>query len=76
METRKAKKAAPTVHALNLVIKELLRLKDLGQDPKTILEKSIKSGWADVYPLKDFQKNTSGAAAPKPGKYDGVGEKI
>jgi len=54
LEVRKKKKAAKTVYALNLVIKELDRIKtEFGHDPVAVLNKSITSGWSDVYPLKD-----------------------
>lgn len=54
LEVRNKKKAAKTNYALNLVIKELLKIqKQYGQNPVDVLNKSITSGWADVYPLKE-----------------------
>lgn len=54
LEVRKKKKAAKTPYALNLVIKELEKIKsEYGHDPIAVLNKSITSGWSDVYPLKD-----------------------
>ena len=51
---RDKKRAARTPYAYNLVIKELLKIKkEYGQDPLTVLNKSITNGWTDVYPLKD-----------------------
>lgn len=57
IEVRNKKKAAKTVYALNLVIKELIKIqKQYGQNPIDVLNKSITSGWSDVYPLKDNNK--------------------
>lgn len=54
LEVRKKKRAAKTPYALNLVIKELERIQtEHGHDPIDVLNKSITSGWSDVYPLKD-----------------------
>ena len=70
MEVRKMKRAGKKAGALNLIIKDLEKFKAEGQNPNLILENSIKSGWAGVFPLrKDFKKPSCGAAAPVPGKY-------
>jgi hypothetical protein len=61
IEVRKKKKAADTPYALNLVISELLKIKEKhNHDPVEVLNKSIKGGWADVYPLKDGGNNGAG----------------
>lgn len=53
MAVRVKKKAAQTPYAFNLIIKELEKIRvQYGQDPVDVLNKSIKSGWTDVYPLK------------------------
>jgi phage replication O-like protein O len=53
LKTRKKKKAASTPYALSLVISELQKIKEIhNHDPVAVLNKSIKSGWIDVYPLK------------------------
>lgn len=76
LEIRKAKKAAPTEHALHLIVLALGKLKDQGHDPKLVLEASIMAGWPGVYPLKiDFKKSNTGGCPPIPGKYEGIGEK-
>ncbi|MEN6375511.1 MAG: Lin1244/Lin1753 domain-containing protein [Smithella sp.] len=60
LAVRKKKKAADTVYALNLVISELQRIKQIhNHDPVDVLNKSITSGWADVYPLKNGNGNNS-----------------
>ena len=57
-KVRKKKKAACTPYAHSLVVKELTRIRDeLGQDPVVVLNKSITSGWSDVYPLKNGNGN-------------------
>lgn len=49
---KKTLKKPPTDFALNLILRELFKLRDLGHDPLSCLEQSIVQGWADVYPLK------------------------
>ena len=54
LAVRVKKKAAQTPYAFRLVIKELERLRDtFGNNPVEVLNKSITSGWADVYQLKE-----------------------
>jgi len=51
---RKKKKAADTPYALSLIISSLKKIQETyNHDPVDVLNKSIKSGWVDVYPLKD-----------------------
>lgn len=52
LDIRRRKGVADTTHALNLIIKELERLRGIGQKPKDILNQSIMSGWSGVFPLK------------------------
>lgn len=52
METRRAKKAKSTDYALGLIVKSLETFRAEGHNPVDILNKSIKSGWSDVYPPK------------------------
>ena len=57
LEVRNKKRATKTVYALNLIIKELLKIKaEYNQNPLDVLNKSIKSGWIDVFPLKENQQ--------------------
>jgi len=53
LEMRVKIKKAPTDRAKALVIAELERLKAAGNDPATVLQKSIANNWVDVYPLKN-----------------------
>lgn len=53
IQVRKKKRAADTTYALNLVIRELEKIKQThNHDPVDVLNQSIVSGWTDVYPLK------------------------
>lgn len=67
MAVREKKRAAKTPYALNLVIKELEKIRKLhNHDPVEVLNKSITNGWTDVYPLKDTGgQNGTSNAAPK-----------
>jgi phage replication O-like protein O len=53
LSVRKKKKAADTKYAYDLIVSELIKIQEMhNHDPVDVLNKSIKSGWADVYPLK------------------------
>lgn len=54
---KKTLKKPPTDFALMLILKELFKLRDQGQDPLACLEQSIVNGWADVYALKEKKAN-------------------
>jgi len=63
LELRKKKKAADTFYALELIVSELRKIKEIhNHDPVEVLNKSIKSGWIDVYPLKEKGGNGSGTS--------------
>lgn len=52
VEMRKSiRKPLKTDHAKKLLIAELSKLRDAGDDPKTVLQRSIMSSWAGVFPL-------------------------
>jgi len=54
LKLRDKKKAAKTDYALKLIITTLDKInKEHGHDRLEVLNKSIKSGWVDVYPLKE-----------------------
>lgn len=52
IEMRKKIKKPPTDFALKLIIEKLTKFKAKGQDVNQILEKSITSGWQDVFEIK------------------------
>jgi len=41
----------PTEYAINLLIKKLGELRDAGNDPNKVLERSIMNGWTSIWPL-------------------------
>lgn len=55
LEMRKSKKKTPTEYAKYLVMLELQKLKEQGEDVTVVLNQSIRRKWDDVYKVK---KNT------------------
>jgi uncharacterized protein YdaU (DUF1376 family) len=55
LEMRKEKKKIPTARAVELVLAELLKLMQSGQDIAAVLDKSTRNGWTDVYAIKPDQ---------------------
>lgn len=53
LEVRSKNRAPNTPRALQLAVKELDRLRGLGQDPATLLDKATLNGWRAIWPLKD-----------------------
>jgi uncharacterized protein YdaU (DUF1376 family) len=48
----RAKKRTPnTEHALNLAVRELEKLRALGDDPEEILNRSTQRGWTGLFPI-------------------------
>jgi hypothetical protein len=62
LEMRRKIKKPPTEHAINLLIAKLDRFRQQGQDIQAILEKSITSGWQDVFELKENKSFAQQAA--------------
>lgn len=56
LEMRRKKHAAPTPHAIGLLITKIERLRDGGHDPGAVLDQSTLNNWTDIYPIKE-QKN-------------------
>jgi hypothetical protein len=70
MAVRKKKRAADTTYALNLVIAELLKIKEKhNHDPVAVLNKSIISGWSDVYPIKELLGDSNGKSSFNRGNF-------
>jgi hypothetical protein len=46
---RKTKRAANTDYALGLVLRDLDKMRLAGHDPNSVLDKSCRKGWTDVY---------------------------
>lgn len=58
LEMRKKKRAIPTERAVQLLIKELEKLKSEGHDPNEVLNQSIMRNYTGVFPLKGGQDGT------------------
>lgn len=56
-----SRKNKPTAEAKRLAIIELEKLKDLGHDPKAVLEQSTMRGWTGLFPLKTEEPKKNGA---------------
>lgn len=52
LKTRSGKKAKNEPHALGLIVKDLEAFRAKGHDPVTVLNNSIKGGWAGVFEPK------------------------
>ncbi len=52
LKTRTGKKAKNEPHALGLIVKDLESFRDKGHDAVTVLNNSIKGGWAGVFEPK------------------------
>jgi len=52
LEMRKRIKKPPTDYAKKLLVAKLDKFRSVGQDVKQVLEKSITSGWQDVFEIK------------------------
>jgi hypothetical protein len=70
LEMRKKIKKAPTDRAVVLLIASLDKMRDDGQDIAAVLDKSTKSNWTDVYPIRDGQQARAGPGTPA--KFDPV----
>lgn len=52
LEVRKKKRAPNTDEALRLSVLDLERFRDVGQDPRAVLEQSVKRGWQGLFEVK------------------------
>jgi hypothetical protein len=62
LEMRKKMKKPPTEKAVELLLAKLKKFKDAGQDIQAVLEKSITSGWQDVFEIKENKSFAQQAA--------------
>lgn len=53
-EMRNKVRKPMTGRAAQLAIAELLKLKELGNDPKAVLEQSVMNSWQGLFPLKNL----------------------
>lgn len=64
-EMRKKIRKPLTDRASELIRIELLKLKDRGFDPVTVLEQSIRNSWQDVFPIREERQNVNGGRLSK-----------
>jgi hypothetical protein len=76
IEMRKKIKKPPTNYALKLIIDKLVKFRANGQDVKQILEKSITSGWQDVFEIKGNPADNIRLTVPSKNEPDPALEKI
>jgi len=60
LEMRKGKRSIPTKKAIELLVKELEKLKLLGNNPNEVLQRSIMNSWKGVFPLDKTTKPAGG----------------
>jgi hypothetical protein len=53
VESRKKLRAPLTKRATLLILNELKKLRTQGYDPAAVLDQSVRSGWKDVFPIKN-----------------------
>ena len=67
LKTRTGKKAKNEPHALGLIVKDLEAFRAKGHDPITVLNNSIKGGWAGVFEPKTAPQDVRAATVPSAG---------
>ena len=63
-EMRKKKRNPLTDRARQLAVAELQRLRDDGNDPRAVIEKSVLKGWQSFYPMSGFQRPNGASSTP------------
>jgi len=69
VEMRKKIRKPMTARAIELIQKELRKLKDKGEDPVEVLEQSIRNCWQDVFPVR---KEKTHGAIQQPKSFDAI----
>lgn len=73
LEVRKKQKAIPTLKAMELLVNDLDKFKNDGDDPNEVLRNSIKNSWKGLFSLKGSKDNGKNRndprAIPEPGQY-------
>lgn len=65
-EMRQKKRAPMTRKAMTLIVKELEKLRALGNNPEDVLNQSIMKSWTGVFPLSKGNGNGKPWAKPEP----------
>lgn len=76
LEMRKRIKKPPTDYAKKLLVAKLDKFRSVGQDVKQVLEKSITSGWQDVFEIKANPADNIRLTVPASNEPDPALEKI
>lgn len=76
LEMRKRIKKPPTDYAKKLLVAKLDKFRSVGQDVKQVLEKSITSGWQDVFEIKTNPADNIRLTIPASNEPDPALEKI
>lgn len=76
LEMRKRIKKPPTNYAKKLLVAKLDKFRSVGQDVKQVLEKSITSGWQDVFEIKASPVDIVRQTVPMSKELDAALEKI
>jgi hypothetical protein len=76
LEMRKRIKKPPTDYAKKLLVAKLDKFRSVGQDVKQVLEKSITSGWQDVFEIKASSVDIVRQTVPMSKEPDAALEKI
>jgi hypothetical protein len=76
IQMRKRIGKPPTDYAIKLIVAKLERFKANGQDIKQVLEKSITSGWQDVFEIKGNPADIVRLTVPSKNEPDAALEKI
>jgi hypothetical protein len=76
IEMRKKIKKPPTDYAMKLIVSKLEKFRANGQDVKQVLEKSITSGWQDVFEIKGNPADIVRLTVPSKNEPDAALEKI
>ena len=76
IQMRKRIGKPPTDYAIKLIIAKLERFRANGQDVKQVLEKSITSGWQDVFEIKGNPADIVRLTVPSKNEPDPALEKI
>lgn len=64
LKTRSGKRAKNEPHALGLIVADLEKFRAMGHDPVTVLNNSIKGGWAGVFEPKQSHGEIRSATVP------------
>ena len=71
LDMRAKKRKPPTPHAVDLLLRQLSKMRDAGQNIAAVLDKSTVNGWTDVYEIKG---GSGGAPAGEQQQFGAAGQ--